>query len=72
MPGSFRQNKGNGRQEKTSSVRLKKNPTCSNQKIYGWYRYKPVHSRYYNLIKCHEEINAYFRSKGEYYHLNTL
>lgn len=32
----------------------------------------PVHSRYYHLVKCNDEIDNYFRSKGEYYNFNTL
>lgn len=32
----------------------------------------PVHSKYYSMIKCNDEIDAYFRSKGEYYNFNTL
>jgi len=32
----------------------------------------PVHSRYYQLVQCNDEIDAYLRSKGEYYNFNTM
>lgn len=32
----------------------------------------PINSKYYSMIKCNKEIDAYFSSKGEYYNFNEL
>lgn len=32
----------------------------------------PINSKYYAMIKCNKEIDAYFSSKGEYYNFNEL
>lgn len=32
----------------------------------------PINSKYYAMIKCNKEIDAYISSKGEYYNFNEL